>query len=684
VSDEGLVNPSLLKVQSGDIGNYIRKPLANYETCVSFDTKIQLKRGCFYIGHCVGKEVEVWNGEEWSTVVPFKAKDEDEFMRISFSDGSSLKVTPYHEFSVSEDQGKTWQKMRSDQLLEGMEMPRFELPRVRLPSQVIDESQIVAWTNETLYERRDINPKVFGLSTIDLETYLDLLTTGSHVYYDTSLSLLQEIQLLYRRIGKTAIIRPVGSVSNTKTTYKLEVTPEYCRQYITNVEILEEREPSYCFSEPKRTMGVFGNVLTHQCCLGELYLPNIKSYEELKKCAKYSYTLCKHSLRLPCKDSKRTEEVVHKNMRMGIGVTGYLQATEEQRGWLKDCYEYLRGYDKMYSEMMGWPTSVKLTTCKPSGTLSLLGGTTSGVHPAFAQYYIRRIRLSSQSPLVEVAKRNGYHVEPVRNFDGTNDRSTMVVSFPHKVPEGTILAKDCTAVDQLEWVKRLQTEWSDNAVSCCLTEGHMIYNVDPETGDGTMRDISDYVNSKDLKSGLYTPQDFLTVGEKGTVEQVNQSYYNGVARTVKVTLESGNTIQGTEDHKVLCVTKDKDEEWIKLGDLSSNDNPLVVLGANQWVKDSGEAWSGTEGFTNVTRGQAMTRQEAVQRLVNEGRNTLYHLKDPMGVLLILQNLGVDAVLRETLNGDELYVHIPYNDFNAVCLTTLCITVKRNFLPSKIG
>jgi intein/homing endonuclease len=103
------------------------------------------------------------------------------------------------------------------------------------------------------------------------------------------------------------------------------------------------------------------------CCLSELYLPNIKSKEELFKCAKYLYRVCKHSLTLPCPDSKFTEEVVHRNMRMGIGVTGYLQCTEEQKSWLSPCYEYLRDFDKKYSMEKGFPTSIKICTVKPSG-----------------------------------------------------------------------------------------------------------------------------------------------------------------------------------------------------------------------------------------------------------------------------------------------------------------------------
>jgi ribonucleotide reductase alpha subunit len=201
------------------------------------------------------------------------------------------------------------------------------------------------------------------------------------------------------------------------------------------------------------------------CCLAELYLPNISDKNELYKCARYMYRICKHSLTLPCVDSSETEAIVHKNMRMGIGVTGYLQATEEQRSWLKDCYTMLREYDAMYSAEKGWPRSIKLTTVKPAGTLSLLGNCTPGVHPGYARYYIRRIRVAAESALVALARRHNYPVEYVVRFDGTNDHSTVVVSFPCSLPNNAVLACNCTAVDQLEWVKKIQTEWSDNSVS---------------------------------------------------------------------------------------------------------------------------------------------------------------------------------------------------------------------------
>lgn len=203
------------------------------------------------------------------------------------------------------------------------------------------------------------------------------------------------------------------------------------------------------------------------CCLAEIFLPNITSKEELMDVATILYKINKHSLALDC-HHEDTKEVVHRNFRMGIGMTGILQATEEQRSWLNDCYTHLREVDTEYSAKMGWPKSIKLTTVKPSGTLSTLAGVTSGVHPAIYQYFIRRIRMATDSPLINVCKDAGYHVEFQKNFDGTDDKNTMVVEFPCSYPVGTVLANDTTAIEQLAWVKKMQTEWSDNSVSCTV------------------------------------------------------------------------------------------------------------------------------------------------------------------------------------------------------------------------
>jgi ribonucleotide reductase alpha subunit len=267
------------------------------------------------------------------------------------------------------------------------------------------------------------------------------------------------------------------------------------------------------------------------CCLAEIYLPNIESYNELLEVSRILYRINKHSLAIKCA-VKETEDIVHKNMRMGIGVTGYLQATDEQRSWLSECYVYLRAYDAEYSKGKGFNPSIKLTTVKPSGTLSLLAGVTSGAHPAYSQFYIRRIRMSSDSPIVKTCRKNGFPIEFQRNFDGTEDHSTIIVSFPCKFPKNTLLANDMSAVDQLEVIKRLQTEWSDNAVSVT------IYYRKHELDEIKEWLSKNYVNVKSVSFLLHNEHGF----DQAPLEEITEAKYLELSASVTTITAFDETI----------------------------------------------------------------------------------------------------------------------------------------------
>lgn len=206
------------------------------------------------------------------------------------------------------------------------------------------------------------------------------------------------------------------------------------------------------------------SLASYECCnLSELYLNNIASKEELILCAKLLYKTQKAIAALPF-IHEETNKIVHKNMRLGLGVTGICQSLDKIE-WLDTCYKELRKFDKEWSKERGWNRSIKLTTIKPSGTLSLLGGSTPGVHPAYSKYYIRRVRMASNDALVGYCRDLGYNVEYVLNFDGSENHDTVVVEFPCETPDGALFADDMGVIKQLEMVKKLQEVWSDNAVS---------------------------------------------------------------------------------------------------------------------------------------------------------------------------------------------------------------------------
>lgn len=260
------------------------------------------------------------------------------------------------------------------------------------------------------------------------------------------------------------------------------------------------------------------------CCLAEIYLPNIKSYRELLKVARLLYKVNKHSLALHC-HNKETEYIVNKNMRMGIGITGVYMATEEQLSWLDGCYKHLREFDKQYSKENGFPESIKLTTVKPSGTLSLLAGVTAGVHPSTAgQYFIRRITISSDSELIEVCKSHGYYMEYKKNIDGSLDTSSMIVEFPCKYNDDVPSAEDVDVIDQLEMVKFMQKNWSDNSVS--VTAYYNIEDLD-RIKEYILENFKD--NFKTLSFLLYTGHGFV----QAPYEPITKEQYEYLIAKVK-------------------------------------------------------------------------------------------------------------------------------------------------------
>jgi ribonucleoside-diphosphate reductase alpha chain len=200
------------------------------------------------------------------------------------------------------------------------------------------------------------------------------------------------------------------------------------------------------------------------CNLATIFLPNISSYEQFTEVSHLLYKVQKAITNLSYPYDK-TSAITKKNRRLGQSVTGLLQCNDAQLSWLSPGYESLRDFDKQYSAEHGVPESVRLTTVQPSGTLSLLPGVTPGIHPAYAPFYIRRVRFSVADPLVEACRKRGYNVVPEIMIDGREDHTKLVVEFPAKSPENAVLAKNMTAVEQLEWVKWSQKEWADNAVS---------------------------------------------------------------------------------------------------------------------------------------------------------------------------------------------------------------------------
>ena len=159
-----------------------------------------------------------------------------------------------------------------------------------------------------------------------------------------------------------------------------------------------------------------------------------------------------------------------RNRRIGCSVSGIAQfindkGIDDLKNWLEDGYDVIQNWDKQYSDWLAVPRSIKTTSVKPSGTVSLLAGATPGLHYPESRFYIRRIRLSNNSPLIAPLEKAEYKLEPAFGSEDT----TCVVEVPVDVGEGIRTVSDLTVWEQFSLAAFMQRHWADNQVSCTVT-----------------------------------------------------------------------------------------------------------------------------------------------------------------------------------------------------------------------
>ncbi|MHA1291744.1 MAG: hypothetical protein ACTSQJ_03635, partial [Promethearchaeota archaeon] len=195
------------------------------------------------------------------------------------------------------------------------------------------------------------------------------------------------------------------------------------------------------------------------CCLVETFPSRHESYEEFEETLKYAYLYAK-SVTLVNTHWKETNAVMLKNRRMGISQTGIIEAFVRHGrrtilNWCNEGYKYLKELDEKYSDWLCIPKSIKLTTVKPSGTVSLLPGVTPGIHYPHSEYYIRRVRVSKNSDLIQSLKDAGYNIE-----DDLYSDNSVVVEFPIHEKHIERSKNDITRGEQAENAAAYQKYWS--------------------------------------------------------------------------------------------------------------------------------------------------------------------------------------------------------------------------------
>jgi ribonucleoside-diphosphate reductase alpha chain len=149
---------------------------------------------------------------------------------------------------------------------------------------------------------------------------------------------------------------------------------------------------------------------------------------------------------------------------LGVSLTGIcdcpaiIAATAEEIQSLRD---YAVDVNIEWSQKLNIPASTAITTIKPSGTVSQLVNSASGIHGRFAKHYIRTVRGDNKDPLTDFMKNSGVPSEPCF----MKPDSTTIFSFPIESPEGSIMADDLSAIEQLQLWLKLKQNWAEHSVS---------------------------------------------------------------------------------------------------------------------------------------------------------------------------------------------------------------------------
>ena len=235
-----------------------------------------------------------------------------------------------------------------------------------------------------------------------------------------------------------------------------------------------------------------------ECCtLVETYLNRHDSLEDFKRTLKFAYLYAKTVTLLPT-HWEETNAIMQRNRRIGTSISGIANFADNNgwttlRDWLNEGYEVVKKYDESYSEWLGIRQSIKMTTVKPSGTVSILAGESPGVHWASGgKFFNRAIRFANSDPMLPLFKMANYRVEPASESPET----TSVVFFPIETTAKRA-EKEVSVHEKVALAVVTQRYWSDNSVSVTVT-------FDPEKESDSIASIL-HMHDGQLKTISFLP-----------------------------------------------------------------------------------------------------------------------------------------------------------------------------------
>jgi ribonucleoside-triphosphate reductase len=295
------------------------------------------------------------------------------------------------------------------------------------------------------------------------------------------------------------------------------------------------------------------------CNLSEIVVRAEDTFETLKEKVKVAAIL--GTLQATLTDfrylSKKWRDNTAEEALLGVSLTGIMdhpvlsgELTVDDFGWddfesegnyhtLREVLEELKNVaietNKEWAEKLGINPSTAITAVKPSGTVSQLVDSASGIHPRYSEYYIRTVRADKKDPLAQYMIDAGFPVEE----DAMKPESTLVFSFPMKAPENAVFRNDRSAIQQLEHWLTYQRHWCEHKPSVT------IYYKDEEA----------------VEVGAWVHKHFDEISGISFLPHSDHTYKQAPYQEIS-----------KDEYERFLEEMPKDVDWSKLGEYEDSDN----------------------------------------------------------------------------------------------------------------
>lgn len=574
-------------VMKGPADCYEKYRSVTSNPCVTGDTKILTKNGSKRIDKLVGKKVEVWNGYEWSLVEPKITGFNKEIVLVKLSNGKKLKCTFNHYFILANEERIQCKDLKIGDILFG--------GKCSVRGGFLSNPSVVSLTflpdlAEAVY--------CFTEKKRNLGTFNGILTGQCSEIFMPSLESCRLLAInLYGYVKKPFTKESFFDYDEFYKEVKIS------QRLMDNVVDLESEKIDQILKKIKQDPES-----------DELKEDEVSLWNRIKKlndeCRRTGLgitalgdTLAAIGVKYGSEESIEVTEKIYKTLKLAAYESSVEMA--EELGSFNDydstkeenCEFILRIKEErpdIYDRMVkSGRRNIALTTTAPTGTVSIMAQTSSGIEPVFNLGYKRRKKINpnDKNGRVDFVDQNGDSWQEFMVYHN-KVKDWINITGNDKLEESPWWGATANDID---WINRVKLQAAAqkhvcHAISSCLaSENSWILT------DNGFKKIEDFSFSGIEKSFKKVDGEIKSVNINNELTQITETFNNGVANTIKLALENGYFIEATPNHKVTVLNQNNELEWKELSDINISDTVVGRKGLNLWNSVSGNYLSKLNG-----------------------------------------------------------------------------------------